>query len=339
MGDWSSFEDDKKIHDTWLKYLSESEEISKEVQLNEALGTIKKFGQGLKHGAKAALGLPTDEEDKIPSTGLAGYQPKKQDSEEDSKTVPVVEPKPVIKPKPKPTAVDVEDELRPQAHPDAWTGPGPVDPVDLVVSYDDTPQATTGAKQEADIKYSLPNKFQYKLPDRSKFVYAELEKFYGRQYQNKSLRKDLIELVRILGPHAATLETTKIAESNRPARLLKMIAKNSGGSKEGAMKSLGALKAAQKNDAIQRLSKAMLSYKGRPGHKVGGDLESFIGDLMLSARAVDISGRAVSRAAASTPRKKVPLRVLKTQRSQPQKLARAAERLMKNRFKTIAGIK
>jgi hypothetical protein len=194
-----------------------------------------------------------------------------------------------------------------------------------------------GAKADTEIRYSLPNNFQYKLPDRSKFVYAELEKFYGRKYQNKSLRKDLIELVRILGPHAATLETTKIAESNRAGRLLKMIAKNSGGSPEGAMKSLGALKSAQNSDALQRLSGALLSYKGRPGHKGGSDLESFIGDLMLSAKAMDVSGRRSKKRSDAKPAQDEPTQRLPSVSS--PRLKRAAERLMRDRFKTIAGIK
>jgi len=271
----------------------------------------------------------------------AGIKVKGKVGDISSVDAPVGPPR--VKPEPAPVDVEevpddaVEDELRPQVSPDAWSGPGPVD---LVVSTGDTEEPAAdepdSTKADTGIRYSLPNNFQYKLPDRSKFVYGELEKIYGRKYQNKSLRKDLIELVRILGPHAATLETTKIAESNRAGRLLKMIAKNSGGSPEGAMKSLGALKSAQNSDALQRLSGAMLSYKGRPGHKAGTDLESFIGDLMLSAKAMDVSGRrSKKRSDAKSAQDEPPQRLPSA--SSPR-LKRAAERLMRDRFKTIAGI-
>ena len=291
----------------------------------------------------------------------AGIKVKGKVGDISSVDAPVGPPR--VKPEPTPVDVEevpddaVEDELRPQANPDAWTGPGPVD---LVVSPDDAEEVPAeepeSAKADTGIRYSLPNNFQYKLSDRSKFVYGELEKIYARKYQNKSLRKDLIALVRILGPYAATMETTKIAESNRAGRLLKMIAKNSGGSDEGVAKSLGALKAAHKSGAIQRLAKAMLSYKGRPGHKVGGDLKSFIGDLMLNAKAVDVSGRRSKKRTDTKPAPdgfdpRIPhhlqtSRYINTGTNEPaerpkwpNRKKRAAERVMRDRFKTIAGIK
>jgi len=71
MGDWSSFEKNKKINDAWLKFLKESQGIEEGF-----MDAVRGFKKGAKHGARSVLGLGPDEEDEIRSTGLAYKKPK-----------------------------------------------------------------------------------------------------------------------------------------------------------------------------------------------------------------------------------------------------------------------
>jgi len=157
------------------------------------------------------------------------------------------------------------------------------------------PTATDTTKK-SNIKHTLPNNFRAKLEGRMQEVYSELARAHEKQYPGKDFRKDLIELVKLLGPHNPMMDVRKLDESNRLGRVLKMVAKINGGGgrdSENAFKSLGALKNADKNGGVSRVIHAMLMYRGRKGgeHQIGNDLSQFVGALMNAAQAVDISGR------------------------------------------------
>ena len=157
------------------------------------------------------------------------------------------------------------------------------------------PTATDTTKK-SNIKYTLPNNFRANLEGRMQEVYSELARAHEKQYPGKDFRKDLIELVKLLGPHNPMMDVRKLDESNRLGRVLKMVAKINGGGdrdSENAFKSLGALKNADKNGGVSRVIHAMLMYRGRKGgeHQIGNDLSQFVGALMNTAQAVDISGR------------------------------------------------
>ena len=208
------------------------------------------------------------------------------------------------------------------------------------------------AKEESPIKYSLPNNWWVGQSERVRTIYSELLRIYNSQYERQSFRKDLIELVQLLAPHSGVIQVRPVAEQKRSNRLIRMMSNtNAPKGSEEASRTMGALKAAvaNNNQAIERILGTMISYKGRPGgHQIGDDLRHFIGALMTSAQAVDISGRQSKKTAGAQP-KAAPKQ---SSADPPEPLRQAAEGLennvgkdilqeekLFNRWKIIAGLR
>jgi hypothetical protein len=222
--------------------------------------------------------------------------------------------------------------------------------VDVEEVPDEEEAEESGDEEEkANVKYTLPNSFRSRLEGSMQQVYSELEQVHAKQYPEKDFKRDLIELVRLLGPHNPMITVRKLDESNKLGRVLKMVAKINGGGErnsEETFKSLGALKSADKNGAAYRIINAMLRYRGRKGgqRQVGNDLSQFVGALMNAAQAVDISGKKPKeKAEEPVPDNVIDLDSARAQRADDTDKKVAAEGVLSesvvNRWKTISGVK
>ena len=202
--------------------------------------------------------------------------------------------------------------------------PLPSDALVVTTSDDDEPVDDEPVDDEVEteketIKYSLPKNWHRTLDPRTREVYSALENVHTRRHKGKDFKKDLNALAQFLAPHNSSLEVRKITESNRKARIMKMIAKANGG-KEEMMKTFGALRKGPLPDGVSRVIDTMLSYKGREGgHAPGDDLSQLVGTIMSKAKAVDISGR-------KKKSKETPAETSQTSQATPEEEAAAMER-------------